>query len=173
MTTSAKVSPRIYVADLAAYNAGRLHGVWIEATDELEEINKQVQAMLAGSPEDHAEEYAIHDYEGFGGLSLSEFEGLERVHELALFIDENELGAALLSHFDGDLDEACAALENYAGTHESAADFAQELTEECQQVPENLAHYIDYEAMARDMELSGDIFTIEAGFQEVHIFWSR
>ena len=31
---------RIYVADLAAYNNGKLHGVWINACDDLEEIQK-------------------------------------------------------------------------------------------------------------------------------------
>jgi len=33
--------------------------------------------------------------------------------------------------------------------------------------------YIDYERMGRDVELGGDIFTIETGYQEVHIFWSH
>ena len=28
-------NPSIYVADLAAYNNGYLHGVWIDATQEL------------------------------------------------------------------------------------------------------------------------------------------
>lgn len=51
---------RIYVADLAAYNNGKLHGVWINATDDLDDIQKQVNKMLAESPEGFAEEYAIH-----------------------------------------------------------------------------------------------------------------
>jgi len=41
---------RIYVADLAAYNAGHLHGVWIDATLELDDIQAQVRTMLAASP---------------------------------------------------------------------------------------------------------------------------
>jgi hypothetical protein len=28
------ITPSIYVADLAAYNAGILHGIWIDATQE-------------------------------------------------------------------------------------------------------------------------------------------
>ena len=58
---------RIYVADQAAYNAGHLHGVWIDATLELDDIQGQVDAMLAASPVEDAEEYAIHDFEGFDG----------------------------------------------------------------------------------------------------------
>ena len=41
--------PRIYVACLAAYNDGRLHGRWIAATTA-DEIRTQVRAMLAASP---------------------------------------------------------------------------------------------------------------------------
>ena len=80
---------RIYVADLAAYNAGKFHGVWIDATMGMDEIWEEVKNMLAKSPEPMAEEYAIHDYEGFGGYGLSEYEGLERAHEIAAFIEEH------------------------------------------------------------------------------------
>ncbi|MBN4078634.1 antirestriction protein ArdA [Gammaproteobacteria bacterium AH-315-C21] len=31
-------------------------------------------------------------------------------------------------------------------------------------------YYIDYERMGRDMEMSGDIFTVETGYKQVHIF---
>lgn len=47
------------------------------------------------------------------------------------------------------------------------------LTEGTSEIPEHLARYIDYSAMAHDMEISGDIFTIETGFEEVHIFWNH
>ena len=30
--------PKIYIADLAANNAGYLHGVWIDATEDLETV---------------------------------------------------------------------------------------------------------------------------------------
>lgn len=166
--------PRIYVADLAAYNNGKLHGVWIDAALELDDIQEAVAKMLKASPEGFAEEYAIHDYEGFGSYRVSEYEGLESVHEVACFIKEHEeLGAELLAHFSS-IDEARTAIdENYAGCYESVADFAEELTEDSVQIPESLARYIDYNAMAYDMEVGGDIFTIELGHREVHIFWSR
>ena len=166
---------RIYVADLAAYNNGKLHGVWINATDDMDDIWNQVNQMLAESPEGFAEEYAIHDYEGFEGYALSEYEGLEAAHKIACFIEEYpDFGGELLNNFGGDLEEAkTAAEENYCGCYKSLADFAEELTEDTTQIPENLAYYIDYERMGRDMELSGDVFTIETAFEEVHIFWSR
>lgn len=165
----------IYVACLAAYNNGKLHGAWIDATQELDDIQDQINQMLADSPEPDAEEYAIHDYEGFGGYGLSEYEGIQSVHEIACFIDEYpELAGELLSHFGGSLDDASKAMEeNYSGCYKSLADYAEELTEDTSQIPENLAYYIDYERMGRDMELSGDIYTIETAYDEVHVFWSH
>jgi len=52
-------APRVYVACLAAYNNGRLHGAWIEVTKP-DVIMEHVRAMLAASPEPNAEEWAIH-----------------------------------------------------------------------------------------------------------------
>lgn len=37
---------QIYVADLAAYNAGTLYGKWIDAEQSAEEIEEEVQEML-------------------------------------------------------------------------------------------------------------------------------
>ena len=51
---------RIYVACLASYNNGILHGRWIDVTDE-DAIWSEVQAMLKASPLDEiCEEWAIH-----------------------------------------------------------------------------------------------------------------
>lgn len=53
-------TPRIYVACLAAYNAGRLHGRWIDADKGQDQIWAEVRQMLKESPESRAEEWAIH-----------------------------------------------------------------------------------------------------------------
>ncbi len=166
---------RIYVADLAAYNNGKLHGVWINALDELGDIQEQISNMLAKSPEGFAEEYAIHDYEGFDGYGLGEYEGLKTVHELACFIEEHpEIAGELLNQFGGDLEEAKkAAGENYCGCYNSLADYAEEIIGDTSNIPEHLTRYIDYERMGRDMELGGDVYTVEKGYQEVHVFWNN
>ncbi|MGU2656202.1 antirestriction protein ArdA [Pseudomonas aeruginosa] len=162
---------RIYVADLAAYNAGYLHGVWIDATQNIDDIQDQITAMLAESPVDDAEEYAIHDYEGFDGYHLSEYAGIHSAHDIACFIaDYPDFGGALLANLH-DLDEArCMAEEHYVGCHASLADYAQELTEQTTTMPQHLAYYIDYQSMARDMELGGDVFTLETAPGTVHVF---
>ena len=88
--------PRIYVACLAAYNNGCLHGRWIEATTP-DEVMSEVRAMLADSPLPDAEEWAIHDYEGFEGAHLSGYESFETVCNQADFVAEHgRLGALVV-----------------------------------------------------------------------------
>jgi antirestriction protein len=172
MGTTSDTTPRIYVACLAAYNNGSLHGAWIDAAQEPWALNEAVRNMLDASPVAGAEEWAIHDHEGFGGLRLGESVDFDRVSELALFIAEHgPLGAALLDHYSGDLDEAREAMaERYHGAHASLADYVQELTEETTPIPHGLRYYIDYPAMARDAELNGDLFTIRTAWDVVHVF---
>lgn len=164
---------RIYVACLAAYNNGILHGAWIDAEQDAYGLYAEVRAMLAASPVEDAEEWAIHDHEGFEGASVSEYMGLEQVAELAAFIAEHGvIGGKLVEHFH-DLGDARRAIEDaYAGAYRSLADFAEEITEGTSQIPENLRYYIDYDRMARDLEIS-DVFVIETGFEQVHVFWSH
>ncbi|MEP1697934.1 MAG: antirestriction protein ArdA [Paracoccaceae bacterium] len=164
---------RIYVACLAAYNNGHLHGAWIDATQDVEQINAEITAMLAASPIEGAEEHGIHDHEGFGGIRINEYDGIERVVILAEFIQKNgALGAALLNYYS-DIEEAKTALkDHYGGEYLTVAEFARELTEETGDVPERLAFYIDYDAMARDL-LINDVFAIEVTIDETHIFWSH
>jgi antirestriction protein len=167
--------PRIYVACLASYNSGHLHGAWIDAAREPWALWDDIQRMLRASPVASAEEYAIHDYEDFGGVRIAESEDIDRVAEIATFILEHgPLGAALLDHCNGTLDEARDAIAaRYLGMHASLADYVQDLTEETTEIPQLLQTYIDWEAMARDAEMSGDLFTIETGHECVHVFSAR
>jgi antirestriction protein len=164
--------PRIYVACLAAYNSGYLHGAWIDAAQEPWRIYDDVKSMLAASPITGAEEWAIHDYEGFGGVCIEEYAGFDHVSALASFVAEHgEVGAALLDHFSGDLDEAQQAItDRYMGEHSSLADCVQELTEESTTIPQRLRYYIDFKAMARDAELNGELFGVTTAHDVVHVF---
>src|SRR5260370_37719316 len=78
-----QLEPRIYAASLGDYNAGRLHGAWLNAAVDIDELSAGVHAMLAASPTPRAEEWAIHDYEGFGPVRLGEYEDLTTVAHLA------------------------------------------------------------------------------------------
>ena len=163
---------QIYVACLAAYNAGHLHGEWIDVTQDIDEIQAQINTMLKNSPVEDAEEYAIHDTDGFEGCPISEYQNIQSVQQIALFIEQNEpVATLLLNHFCGDLEDSTKALKyHYHGSHKSLADYAQELTEDSTQIPKHLAPYIDYERMGCDMELGGDVYTIKENYKTIHVF---
>ena len=176
MTSATDSNPRIYVACLAAYNNGYLHGAWIDADQDADDIRDEISAMLAHSPIRDAEEYAIHDYESFGGVTIHEYAGIDKVARMAAFIAEHgALGAGLLTHCDDDMDQAEAALRDcYHGQFTSLADFMEEVTTESGvTIPEALRYYIGWEAMARDAEMCGEFFTVETAHDEVHVFSSR
>lgn len=164
--------PRIYVACLAAYNNGCLHGAWIDAHQDAWAIYDGIAAMLRALPMPDAEEWAIHDYGGFEGVHLSEFAGIDRVAEIAAFIvGHGRIGAELIAHYGGDIAEAKAAMEDrYHGVYSSLADYVQDVTEECTAIPEPLRFYIDWERLARDAKISGDVLTIQTAHDEVHVF---
>ena len=165
---------RIFVACLAAYNNGRLHGRWIDAAQDADTIQSEIAAMLAASPIPNAEEWAIHDYEGFEGAPISEYEGVDSVAEKAAFIARHGLLAGkLLEHWSGDLQDARRSIEDhYIGAFPSLEDFARDMTEQSEDISDTIAPYIDYARMGRDMAL-GDVFTIDLGFEETHIFWAH
>lgn len=163
--------PRIYVACLAAYNNGILHGRWIDADQEAWSIHDGIAAMLKASPMPDAEEWAIHDHEGFEGVRLSEGEDIDTVSEVAAFIVEHgKLGAELIVYFGGVEDARQAMEERYHGVFSSLADYVQELTEDTLTISESVQFYIDWQAMARDAELGGDVFTVRTAHDEIHVF---
>lgn len=164
--------PRIYVACLASYNNGRLYGCWIDATQEVEAILEEISIMLSNSPEPGAEEYEIHDYEGFYSLELEEYAIIDDVNQYATFVSENgELGAALIVYYGGNLKDAKEAWdEHYQGKYNSKLDYATELFEECHmhEIPDNLQHYIDYEKFQRNIFIDS-YFSLEINGYS-HIF---
>lgn len=164
-------SPQLYIACLAAYNERYLHGRWIDMTQPLDVIYREIDAIIASSPVADAEEWAIHDHENFGGIDISEYDDIAELAKKAQFIAEHgELGGALLAHYD-DITSATAALnENYHGKWPSEAAFARELFDECYgySIPESLRFYVDYERFADDLFFSDYLAFESQGC--VHVF---
>ena len=165
-------NPMIYIACLASYNNGILFGKWINAAQDEDSINAEIHDMLSQSPIPHAEEWAIHDYDGFGSYPLDEYESISTICEIAAFIVEHgELGIELMANVGCNVEEAREILENNSyGTYDSELDFATELFNECyaHEIPEHLRHYIDYEAFCRDLFIN-DYYSIRIN-GDVHIF---
>lgn len=164
------VTPKIYVACLAAYNSGTLHGQWIDANQDPEAIHAEIQDMLGCSPALGAEEWAIHDYEGFEGLRLSEYEDIEKVSEIAGFIQEyGEAWALYAEHIGLEYATKDSFDDAYQGQWDSEEDFAEDLASETMEIPEHLRFYIDYEKFARDLFIS-DYFSADGEGRKVYVF---
>ncbi len=149
------LTPKVYVACLAAYNNGYLHGEWIDATQDSDAIYGDIRKILASSPIPEAEEWVIHDNADFCSMPISEYEGIESVCKKAQFVLEHgELGSVLAEYYGDNLDDAEEAIENnYHGAWDSELDFATDLFDEiyAHEIPEALRFYIDYEQFCRDI----------------------
>lgn len=172
--------PRIYVASLSDYNAGRLHGEWINANQPPEDLHRDTQAMLGRSKETTAEEWAIHDYEGFEPLRIDEHETFETISRLAGGIALH--GAAFAGwadHLGTDYATEDKFDDAYLGEYDSTESYAEHLLDDLglydtidKAVPDSLRPYvrIDTAGFARDLELSGDIIAVDDPQGSVHLF---
>ena len=174
--------PRVYVASLSDYNAGRLHGTWLDANTDPEEIHAGITAMLAASREPSAEEWAIHDYEGFGPLRLGEWEPIERVAAIGRGIAEHGLAFAAWADLQDSTEpiDSDQFQDDFMGAYGLREEFAEDLLDQwgfdldlIDGIPDSLRLYlrIDSEGLVRDMELGGDIDIVSHG-DGIWVFWS-
>lgn len=149
---------QVYVACLASYNAGKLHGRWIEVSSDPDEMAESVAEMLADSPEAGAEEYAIHDTEDCEGLDIGEFSSLAEIAARFEFIEDchdPDLAVACLE-LSSDLDDARNYLDRCIGSADSFREWADEQADQMIEesgASEILTRYFDYDAWARDLEI--------------------
>ena len=138
--------------------------------DDSDDVRDGIQTMLAASPVEHSDEWAIHAYEGFGDKSLSECEDIDNVVNLAEFMTRyGELGGVLLGQYS--VEEAETLMdEHYHGAYNSEVDFAEAIFDDCHSnaIPDNLICYFDDVAFARDLFMC-DYFSVEADGQ-THVF---
>lgn len=175
--------PLIWIACLAAYNNGKLHGRWIDASQGEEYVWDEIKDVLKTSPEPDAEEWAIHDYQGFHGYRVSESHSIDKLCEVAELIweaeEESEGKGKVVAELieDYNVDGAREMLEdNFIGCFEKEDDFIYQHVEDCcllEGVSETVKRYFDYDALLRDMKLNGEILTIEANWNEIYFFYNR
>jgi antirestriction protein len=172
----------VYIACLAAYNAGRLHGAWIDLegdTDE-DDLQEAIAWILATSPEPGAEEWAMHDSSGLPSyLSGTEWPDLGQLvawaDAFSAYADEDAREAYRLACEDQHqtLTEDDFR-ETYCGCYSSGTDYAQELAEETGSLPAALPWpltCIDWASAWR--ELTYDGYHLEpCSSGGVHIFRS-
>lgn len=169
-------NPQIYIACLSAYNNGFLHGEWIDVSEGIDHINECIKEILSTSPvAEECEEWAIHDFQGFGDFRVSESHDLEELCEMAEFFKDYEnfpcdvLSSLLNDYGIGGAKEKID--DDYIGEFNSETDLAYHYVEETgilDGANKSVSMYFDYEAFGRDLDLNGEIFSFSG-----HYFWNR
>lgn len=173
-------TPKIYVADLAAYNAGRLIGEWLYLPDyhDVDDLMRDVKDVL-----EEGEEWAVHDYEGLPRSLYSEYPGRDGLRQMLYYVDlldecrRPDAADYFVQYIALDRDYDPEEWpdyfqQSYRGTYESPEDWAYEYIESTGMLgdmPENLQYYFDYEKFARDVRIGGDMDFHRDGAQ-VHVF---
>ena len=163
-------NPCIYVANLGAYNAGRMVGKWLDLTTfkTVEELKEAVDRIANYLGSIYGDEWAIHDYSNFP--DMGENPDLDKVIEVAEKIEEegfDKINAFLEVYSIEDLDNF---EESYCGEWNSFQEYAEDYFDSCYEVPDYLTYYIDYKKFAND--LSYDHHEVDASTGGVFIFRS-
>ncbi|NER37698.1 MAG: antirestriction protein ArdA [Oscillatoria sp. SIO1A7] len=152
-------TPAIYVACLASYNSSVLHGAWISALQSPESILEQVQEMLSYSSEPVAEEWAIHEYQGFKGIVIEEYDSFELVSKLAEMAESFGEAFAIWWNDRGSLGTIDNFQDDFLGEYNDKEDYVLDLLpDELSKVEINgvaTKDYLDMDAIIRDMEYNG------------------
>lgn len=170
-------APCIYVACLCAYNNGHSSGCWIDANQEPEAIWQEINSMLANSPMPDAEEWAIHDYQNFGSISIDEYENIEELCQwvklLTLHSNDRDAVAAYVDWAKNiGLEEITSEnfKSRYCGHWDNAEAFAlrsDEIEERYNWSGLESQFYfwstvIDWKKVGRELELSDEYYYIDA-----------
>jgi len=88
---------------------------------------------------------------------------VEKAEERGIDADDVQ---SILDHFGADyIDTAGDAIENqFHGTYDTLTEYAEQFVKECydlKNIPDLIKHHIDYEGIGRDLELGGNVFTID------------
>lgn len=156
----------IFVNTWANYNEnGADGGEWITLPMDADELEAKL-VELAEALEDEDPEYAIHDYEWTSDIELGE------VHEMDNIVTWNERCQEADDLEEYEVEEIAAAMEAFSYTFAEAMErqqrgsftfyqgqtlqeVAEELVDECYDLPDIAKRYFDYEAFARDLGFDG------------------
>jgi len=154
--------PAIYIANLAAYNAGSLRGAWINPSSDADDLGEQILAAIGGNADN---EWAIHDYNNFP--NLGEHASVKDIAKVAAMFDEHDhdaVNAAIDESGVRYLDQAASMLDSGFREFDKREDdaleeYAQELADDGVLDAKFLLQYVDWSRVARDVRM--DVHVVE------------
>lgn len=166
-------TPRIYFADVEAYNNGRLRGVWVDFFKGIQPDD--VRAAIAYLFEwTDKEEWRIDDTEDFAGFSGCDLERLCEVADLIHQHGEEPVKGYFANRGD---DTDLSEFESYyMGCFESETDFCEEIFDVATQAEKiqvfswaTLDQYIDWSAIAVDAFINS-YWSHQVGHKEIYVY---
>ena len=163
-------TPKIYVADLKAYNEGKLIGEWIDLTDYSDgyEVQEKIDELMSDYSDKYHNgeetEHAIHDYENFDSSLYSEYMG-EREYDIIIqthnVSEDKDIPAEVLQTIMNDFSEAEDNLEEfvddrYVGEFDNDSEIGEYYVDMVGGIEgvSNPEYYFDYEALGRDLSIN-------------------
>jgi len=156
----------VFVNTWGNYNEnGADGGEWITLPMDADELQNKLQA-IAEAMHDNDPEFFINDYEFTGEIELGS------VGEMDSITEWNDLCNEVEGLEEYELEEIAAAIDAYGYKFKEAMErqqngefifysgmdlkeVAEELIDECYDLPEFALRYFDYKAFARDLEFDG------------------
>lgn len=160
--------PRAWVGCLGCYNSGSLRGLWVDGVDAADTdgagLSNGGRCLKCGG-----DEFWVLDHENYGDLLGGECSTVEAATIAAAIQNIEERGEdiervmAYASNCNlslDDWDEWRVQYEDAVLHHATIEEYAEEMLEIglFGDIPESLAGYIDVKAIARDLEMSGEIW---------------
>jgi antirestriction protein len=142
---------QIYVECVESRKNDLSRGEWVDVEQTEEEIDSDIQFILDKSPVD-SKGFVITDSKGFYPLKIPEKISIDELVVLVNLVEEH--GNAYLHYVNYvGIDNATEKdfLEAYMGEWDSEEKFAENLMDECYNVPDDIASYIDYASFAYDL----------------------
>ena len=147
--------PAVYVGTYAKYNDGNLFGAWLDLStfddsDEFFEVCRDLHS------DESDPEFMMQDYMCFPDNMYSESMNADDVQKIIdwaqLDADDREILAGYIEVTGNDDADIQTARDHYHGNYDDFTDFAEQIMNDCYNIPENLIYYIDYEKFARDLK---------------------
>ena len=161
---------KIYVGTYEKYNNGSIAGAWLDCEDYADYADF-IEACKKLHKDESDPELMFQDFEEFPTMFYKEYAIDPRLWDY-LTLDESDRGivnAWLSENPLSDSEDLQSIVDSFTGRYDSWADYAEEITRACHNIPDHLEYYIDWEKMGRDMllehcgyvEYDGEIWMFE------------
>jgi antirestriction protein len=174
--------PQVWVASLADYNNGTVHGVWLNAAQDEAALQAAINTMLAASPlttatGEPAEEWAIFDHDGFGRLRIDEHDSLRWISLVGKGIALHGLAFAAYADVVEEEDLLAGFESDYLGHYNSLHAYVEQLVNDIgydrildANLPASIHPYVKIDITATAHDLSRDLHVLPAADGGVWIF---